>query len=145
MRAAQLPPAVLLVAGACLCLGCQQAAPKTDHYVVKSAKSEFYKYGPAQANGADMSIDRGTAVTMVRRDFGFSQIRLADGTIGYVATDDLKPAPPPPSTPPPRGASQRHVASKSSNVKPVHGDPLFDINDVPAVLPSDPEPKPLKP
>jgi hypothetical protein len=145
MRAAQLSSASLLIAAASVCLGCQQAGPKTDHYVVKSAKSEFYKYGPAQANGADLAIQRGTAVTMVRRDFGFSQIRLEDGTIGYVATDDLKAAPPPPATPRPRGASQRRVASKSSNVKPIPGDPLFDINDVPAVLPSDPEPKPPKP
>jgi hypothetical protein len=123
-------------------LGCHQADPKTDHYLVKSAKSEFYKYGPAQANGADMAIERGTAVTMVRRDFGFSQIRLADGHIGYVATDDLKPPPAPPPPPRPRGSSPRRVASKSSNVAPVRGDPLFDINDVPAVFPADPEAKP---
>jgi len=113
-------------------------------YQISSPKSEFYKYGPAQAFGPDMSLDRGQRVTMLQRQYGFSHVMLPDGTGGYVPTEDLAPAPPPPPTPKPvllaSVGANRRVTRKTSNVQ-ASGDPLFDINDVPSPpLPKDPEP-----
>src|SRR5262249_37243695 len=98
----------------------------------------------AQAFGPDFALKHGDRVTMVRREFGFSQVRMEDGTTGYMPTQDLKPAPAPPPVARSRGSAARHVASRSSNVKPTPGDPLFDVTDIPLPLPSEPEKKPSK-
>jgi hypothetical protein len=118
-------------------------------YMISSPKSEFYKYGPAQAFGPDLSLDRGQRVTMLQRQYGFSHVMLPDGTGGYVPTEDLAVAPPLPPTPKPvlissaNNANTKpsaHYTRRQSNVQPT-GDPLFDINDVPSpTLPKDPEP-----
>lgn len=115
--------------------------PKTDSFLINRAGSEFYKYGPAQTFGPDSALKKGEHVTMVRRDFGFSQIRLDDGTLGYVATEDLKAAPPPPAPPRPR-TPPRRGSTRSSHVRPTPGDPLFDVTDIPLPLPTGAEKKP---
>src|SRR4051812_29569328 len=112
MCAAHLHRPALLALALYALGGCNQPQPKTTSYLVAPKTAEFYKYGPAQAFGADFALQRGARVTMVRRDFGFSQVRLEDGTIGYVATEDLKPAPTPPPTPRQRNPSR--VATRSS-------------------------------
>jgi hypothetical protein len=143
MRAAILPPILGLALG--VFGACTVPQSKTTSYLVSPATSEFYKYGPAQAFGADFALKRGDRVTMLRREFGFSQVRMEDGTTGYMATEDLKPAPTPPPLARSRGGSPRHVASRGSNVKPTPGDPLFDVTDIPLPLPAQPEkPKPSK-
>jgi hypothetical protein len=112
-------------------------------YVVSAPRSPFYKYGPAQAFGADFALERGKKVTVIENSFGFSKVMTDDGQSGFMPTDDLAPAPP-------ETASQEtrtsHVASrrgrgvtgeetfsppkaKASKVEP--GLPLFDANDVP--------------
>jgi hypothetical protein len=146
MRAAILPrPAWLLPGALCLLWGCAEGDQNTKHYLVAPATSEFYKYGPAQAFGADFVVHRGDRITMLHRDLGYSQVQLADGTTGYMPTEDLKPAPAPATPPRIRGRDRRVTAGapRSSNVKPVPGDPLFDVTDIPLPLPQEPE-KPAK-
>jgi hypothetical protein len=112
---------------------------------VAVTRAPFYKYGPAQAFGADDSLAQGSRVTMVERDFGFSRVMLTNGVTGYIATDDLKPIPPEP-TPKPneRVVTNRKLPRlfsapvKRSNVQPTPGDPLFDINDVPLPMSDQP-------
>jgi hypothetical protein len=143
MRAAVLPPILALALG--VLSACSEPQPKNTSFLVSPASSEFYKYGPAQAFGADFALKRGDRVTMLRREFGFSQVRMEDGTTGYMATEDLKPAPTPPPVARTRSSSgARHVASRGSNVKPTPGDPLFDVTDIPLPLPNEPEKKPSK-
>jgi hypothetical protein len=115
---------------------------------IASSRAPFYKYGPAQAFGADESLVHGTRVIMVERDFGFSRVMLANGLTGYVATDDLRPLPPEPKAKPAeRVVTTRKLPRlfsapvKRSDVRSTPGDPLFDINDVPLPM-SDPPPKP---
>ncbi len=62
-------------------------------YVVKVESTPFYKYGPQQPGGPDLQLVRGRYVTMIKRGFGFSQVRIDEGTDGYMATDEIEPAP----------------------------------------------------
>ena len=139
----------LLLVAAVLFAGCATDGPMptTDKFLVSAKAAQFYKYGPAQAFGPDFNLPQGQKVTMLQRQFGFSRIMLEDGTSGYVATEELKPAPPEP--PPPRQVAARTAKPRSSggwfssgkpkrsNVESIPTDPLFDINDVPLPMPDD--------
>ena len=111
-------------------------------YVVVGGNAQFYKYGPAQSFGPDFVLAKGRKVTMVERAFGYSRVTTDEGVTGYVATDDVAPAPPEPApavTPAPERVSP---VRKRSNVRGTPSEPLFDVNDVPMPLPGDPVRKP---
>ncbi len=124
--------------------------PSGSHYLVSAAKTAFYKFGPAQSFGPDFELNEGAKVTMLEHSFGFSRVMTEDGTAGFVATDDLKPAPPGPYTTSPNTKTNYTVqlnrprfeppksTEKHSNVPPTHGSPLFDAGDNP--LPQNTEP-----
>jgi hypothetical protein len=61
--------------------------------MVTSDKTAFYRFGPQQAQGPDKQLPRDTRVTVVRHMFGYSKVRLEDGEKGFVANDNLSPAP----------------------------------------------------
>lgn len=93
---------LLLIAGA---LGACSTTPKgagpaTDRFIVTAKNTPFYKYGPAQGN-ADFLLPQGRLLTLVKRSFGFSEMRTEDGQTGYVSNDDIGPAPAPTPTPKP--------------------------------------------
>src|SRR5688500_9477668 len=89
---------LLVLAASLLLAGCatEMPVPATNKFIVSVKAAQFYKYGPAQAFGPDYNLPQGQKVTMLQRQFGYSQILLEDGTSGYVATEELKPAPPDP-------------------------------------------------
>ena len=62
-------------------------------YIVTADETAFYKYGPAQANGADMQLKKGREVVMLERHYGYSRVQLEEGDSGYVPTDDIAPSP----------------------------------------------------
>jgi hypothetical protein len=107
--------------------------------MVATKTAEFYKYGPAQAFGADMKLPQGQKLTMLERQYGYSRVMLDDGTNGYVATEDLKlapPEPPPPKPPKPSGIGSWFSGKpKNSDVEGTPSEPLFDVNDVPLPMP----------
>src|SRR5207302_10998678 len=55
-----------------------------ERYAVNTSRTQFYKYGPAQATGPDFALYKGQQVTMLRRAFGYSQVTTDDGQAGYV-------------------------------------------------------------
>jgi hypothetical protein len=118
------------------------AVPPGSRYIVTASRAQFYKYGPAQTFGPDFALGKGQKVTMVQHSFGYSRVTTDDGVTGYVSSDEVAPAPPepkPPSTPVPAPhASVFSGRPKQSNVRGTPGSPLFDVNDVPMPLPSDP-------
>lgn len=69
-------------------------SPESDQYIVTARRAYFYQFGPAQGAGPDFVLARGARVKMIKRDFGFSQIKTADNELGYVATSDVSLAPP---------------------------------------------------
>lgn len=82
-----------------------------NRYVVSAKQSQFYKNGPAQAFGPDAVLPAGQKVTMLKREFGFSQIRLESNETGYVATDELTQLPPEKATPKPMAIASRRRAA----------------------------------
>ncbi len=118
-------------------------------YVVKVKQTAFYRYGPAQATGPDFNLNQGQPVTVLRRDFGFSRVTLEGGQVGFVANDDLMPAPPGTSRGSSVGGSRRPGPSlsrssnsggpSSANQAIMQNAPLFEAGDLPP-LPTNPEP-----
>lgn len=71
-------------------------APPTQvgpRYRVREASTSFYHYGPQQAGGPDLSLKKGTDVIIIKRSFGYSQVKTTDnqGQTGYVGTQDISP------------------------------------------------------
>ena len=64
-------------------------------FAVSSDKASFYRYGPQQGNGPDETLPHDTLMTLIRPSFGYCKVQLV-GTSkqGYVASEDIKPAPP---------------------------------------------------
>ena len=53
------------------------------------------RYGPQQGNGADQELPKDTLVTLIRPSFGYCKVQLLQGSLeGYVASEDIRPAPP---------------------------------------------------
>lgn len=113
-------------------------------YMVKEKQTGFYRFGPAQNQGPDFNLNTGQRVAMLVYDRAFSKVMTEDGFSGYVATEDLKVAPPPPK-------QQRLASSIGSpggrrsrplfhNSEVLESGPLFDQFNLPP-LPEDPEPE----
>lgn len=100
----KLPTRVWLAACISLCLlaaGCETTPvqPSTkfvgDMEVVTDYAS-FFRLGPQQAGGADRSLRLKDRVMLLRKEFGYSRVQLEDDQVGYMANEDIKPAPPEP-------------------------------------------------
>jgi hypothetical protein len=69
-------------------------------FLVKEDHGLFYLIGPAQERGPDASLRHGERVKMLRREFGYSYVTIADGRSGYIANEALALAPAPKLTEP---------------------------------------------
>jgi hypothetical protein len=125
--------------------GCETATGVSGgRAMVAVPTTAFYKYGPAQTFGPDFLLKQDTKVTVLKRDWAFTRVMTDEGTAGYIASEDLKAAPPepPPSTSSPGGVrTSSRGKPRRSNVDSTPGSPLFDMTDLPA-LPPDELPKP---
>ena len=137
--------AALLILNACATKPVQPTA-----YIVSAPKAAFYKYGPAQSNGPDLLLLKGRKLTLMGRSYGFSEVMTEDGTSGYIANEDIKPAPQELALAP--VSSQNPLPTPANGKKPNRANAAnpsqkssgFDINDVP--LPSaDSTPSPNNP
>lgn len=128
--------------------------------VVATDYAQFFKLGPQQAGGADFSLRAGETVMLQRKEFGYSRVQLENNLVGYMANEDITPAPPPEQPKPGKrkkgsrsgsssGSSERSTAAEEDFVDL----PLQDINldilpeDVPLEPLPDllPEPPPQAP
>jgi hypothetical protein len=58
-------------------------------------KVPLYETGPQQLGMPDMNLEKGTLVRIVRKQFGYSLVKTADGNrLGWVANEDLGVVPP---------------------------------------------------
>ena len=110
----------------------------------------MFRYGPAQSFGADFNLTEGQHVVMLKREFGYSRVMTDEGQSGYVATEDITPAPPPASpgvnlSLPHRRLTQsgagRGRTSSANNRAVIQSGPLFSGEDLPPL----PERDPLQP
>jgi hypothetical protein len=131
--------------------------------VVASDYAQFFRLGPQQAGGADRSLRTGDFVMLQRKEFGYSRVQLEDGQVGYMANEDIQPAPPQPKpkpTPRKKGSRQEEtfddtyyenlpIPDPNLNIMPedVPLEPLPDLLPEPTPVPPPeptPEPTPVK-
>lgn len=104
-------------------------------FAVVADKTSFYRYGPQQGNGADQELPRDTLVTLIRPSFGYCKVQLVQGAQeGYVASEDIKPAPPtllaalnPPAPTPESSSELENFDVNSSEPPPPEGLPAPDL------------------
>ena len=91
-------------AAACLIGGCQTAQGDGngngrsakmvgEQYWVSTDFTPFYRLGPQQATGPDLSLKKESRMTLTRKSYGYSEVVLQDGSSGWVASEDIKPIP----------------------------------------------------
>ncbi|MCX7868385.1 MAG: hypothetical protein N2322_00385 [Terrimicrobiaceae bacterium] len=117
----------------------------------------LYRFGPMQARGPDATLRAGDRVKLTRKEMGYSLVLLEDGRTGYMANEDMAPAPPRPKpTPAPetapssprRGSSSERYRGEQVNDSelPVEPPASLDLNVGPEdVVPPAPPPPPLDP
>jgi len=105
------------------------------YYAVSVKQAEFYLYGPQQGNGPDRKLPQDTLMMLIRPSFGYSKVQLMNGQQGYVASQDIRAAPP------------QLVSAETTPVVPSTNRTKFrfDPRSIPAEpLPNDaPEPTPI--
>ena len=79
---------ILLLAA---CSSIEYNSTNSPKMVVSVDHTPFYHNGPLQGNGPDLSLAKGDEVEVLRKEIGYSFVRINDGQNGYVANDDLKP------------------------------------------------------
>jgi len=114
--------------------------------VVASDYAQFFRLGPQQAGGADLSLRTGERVMLQRKEFGYSRVQLENGQVGYMANEDITPAPPEPKPTPgarkpsPRTGSRsrcpaRAVAGSSARTRRARAQPRTHAGPRPAAHP----------
>lgn len=95
-RGAAIAIAVVSACLAACSTGSNPVAKATSEklFAVTADKTSFYRYGPQQGNGEDQSLPKDTLMTLIRPSFGYSKVHLVTGGEGYVASEDIRPAPP---------------------------------------------------
>jgi uncharacterized protein YgiM (DUF1202 family) len=91
-------PGLLLLATVFLTAGCSSVeynSTNAPRMVVVVERTPFFHNGPAQGNGPDLSLVKGDLVEVLRKEIGYSFVRIEDGQNGYVANEALLPAPAP--------------------------------------------------
>lgn len=76
------------------CSSIEYNSTNSPKMVVVVERTPFYHNGPAQGNGPDLSLLKGDEVEVLRKELGFSFVRIYDGQNGYVANESIKPVPP---------------------------------------------------
>jgi hypothetical protein len=132
--------------------------------VVATDYAQFFKLGPQQAGGADFSLRAGETVMLQRKEFGYSRVQLENNLVGYMANEDITPAPPPEKLKPGKrkkadrsgsttGSSSRSRSQSAPEPEDFEDLPISDLNldilpeDVPLEPLPDllPEPPPQAP
>ncbi|MEY4299972.1 MAG: hypothetical protein RIR25_1208 [Verrucomicrobiota bacterium] len=113
--------------------------------VVNTDYAQFFRLGPQQAGGADLSLRTNEQVMLLRKEFGYSRVQLEDNQVGYIANEDIQPAPEPPPE-----AKKKHTSSGkkrgSSAAEQKYEDDFYDNAPLPdANLNITPEDVPLEP
>lgn len=90
------------------CSSIEYNSTNSPKMVVSVEHTPFYRNGPLQGNGPDLSLAKGDEVEVLRKEIGYSFVRIFDGRNGYVANDDLKPV----------GSSQSAQLAKAPQATP---------------------------
>jgi len=88
---------IFILAAVALCFsGCatQSFEPGEEPaFEVTADFAKFYQTGPGQQRGPDATLRTGDGFKLLRREMGYSFVLLEDGRAGYVANEEMGPAP----------------------------------------------------
>lgn len=84
-----LLPALLLTG----CVATENFAPGTAPEYMTARATSFFRYGPMQP-GRPETLEPQVSFQVLSKGPGYSRVLLENGTTGYVATEDIKRAPP---------------------------------------------------
>lgn len=93
---------ILLVALMALLSGCATETFAPDvapEYMVIRDYTPFYRLGPQQGRGPDITLRTGMRVKLLRKEMGFSLVQMEDLRTGYIANENMAVAPPRPPEP----------------------------------------------
>jgi hypothetical protein len=133
------------IATAIALAGCAESNPSQatgpnggKFYAVITDSAPFYRYGPQQGNGPDIKLQKDRLMTLIRPSFGYCKVKLTTGEQGYVASDDIGPAPPAlvaaATAPPPHPSRAAHFPFDSSDprlIEPQESLPEFNPEPTP--------------
>ena len=68
---------------------------KEPEFEVSGDFAKFYLAGPGQERGPDATLRTGERFKLLRREMGYSYVQLENGRAGYVANEEMAPAPEP--------------------------------------------------
>lgn len=137
---------ILLLGLALVLSGCATESFSPDQapeYVTIRDFTPFYRNGPMQARGADSALPADTRVKLIRREMGFSLVQLEDTRSGYVANENMAPAPPRPPAPPVIASADDGAARTGGRKKRGGSSPAYrgeQLNDIPLPDPNVPPP-----
>jgi hypothetical protein len=124
-------PYLALTAAVLVSCAAPGPAPTSTRFTVTAPRTPFYRWGPAQATGADFVLMKGQDVTLLKRMYGFSQVMTADGQSGYVATEDIGPAPDAAPVPKTKKSSLTPKGPVRKWEEPVYTEPPQGLPDQP--------------
>jgi hypothetical protein len=93
----EFPSLLAALALLAACAGPTFTPEQAPEFVVLRQNAPFYRYGPQQAEPPEARLDKGERVKRLRAELGYSLVSLSSGPAGYVANEDLAPAPPLPA------------------------------------------------
>jgi len=136
--------AVLAVAG-CQTVPMDPSPDFVPDMVVTIDYAQFFRLGPQQAGGADLSLRTNEQVMLLHKEFGYSRVQLENSQVGYIANEDIQPAPEPPPE-----AKKKHASTgkkrRGAEPEPKYEDDLYENIPLPdANLNIKPEDVPLEP
>jgi hypothetical protein len=63
-------------------------------FAVTTENASFFRHGPRPGRDPDLKLAKDAIVKLIRPSFGYSKVQLvASGEQGYVASEDIRPAP----------------------------------------------------
>jgi len=150
IRSALLKHSAAAALGLLVLTGCEtvpmEPSPNfTGDMVVASDYAQFFRLGPQQAGGADLSLRTGERVMLQRKEFGYSRVQLENGQVGYMANEDITPAPPEPKPTPGARKPSPRTGSRSRAAVSYDDDFYADIPLPDPNLDILPEDVPLEP
>lgn len=139
------------IAVICLLGGCVSdnlGAPGEEYEILRN-QTPFYVVGPQLGRRADDYLEAHSRVTLLRKEMGYSLVRLEDERTGYVANEALVAAPPRPKPRPEElaastgsrrsgGVNESRYRGEQVNDTPLPNLPPPDLNIAPEdIIPAD--------
>jgi hypothetical protein len=107
---------------------------KEPAYMVSGDFAKFYLAGPAQERGPDATLRTGEIFKLLRREMGYSYIQLEDGRSGYIANEEMEPAPEPVPEPQAKRSPKKKGASREEDFAEIDPGQMPDLSVLPEAV-----------